>query len=465
MLELHATTGPDGVARALLTAFGGHPTGPSASVDLPAAAETVAAAIGDAAVLLVLDNCEHVVADARAAASVLLDRCPNLRILATSRVVLDVSGETVRQLSRWRSSDAVALFADRGVDASDGFAVDDANQGAIRSICEHVDRLPLGVELAAARLRAFTPAQLDAQLADRLGGLAATGDGRDARHRTLPATVAWSYDLLFAEERAAAAPSVGVPRQLRPRRRRGRRAADDELTGPDVADASARLVDKSLVVAERGDREPRYRLLRTVGDFAAAAAADLGEIAELRRRHAEWVAELAARGSAGCTERTRRQWAARLRDEVPNIDAALGVRRATAVTSRPGCARPPTSPGSRCRRPPCPARSTTCWRCSNRIVTVARRRGARALAWAAVIGAGCRRHAAWRRGGHPGPIAGRRARAGRGADRDGDADVPARRTADRGHRAGPGGRASSQRASATRGWSPLPTPSRAAPAP
>ncbi len=168
MLELHATTGPDGVARALLTSFGGHPGPANASIDVQSAVDTVAAAIADAAVLLVLDNCEHVVVDARAAASALLDQCPNLRILTTSRVVLDVRGETVRQLQPLAIDDAVALFGERGIDAFDGFAVDDGNQGAVRSICEHVDRLPLGVELAAARLRAFTPAQLDAQLGDRL---------------------------------------------------------------------------------------------------------------------------------------------------------------------------------------------------------------------------------------------------------------------------------------------------------
>ena len=144
MLELHATTGPDGVARALLTSFGGHPGPANASIDVQSAVDTVAAAIADAAVLLVLDNCEHVVVDARAAASALLDQCPNLRILTTSRVVLDVRGETVRQLQPLAIDDAVALFGERGIDAFDGFAVDDGNQGAVRSICEHVDRLPLG---------------------------------------------------------------------------------------------------------------------------------------------------------------------------------------------------------------------------------------------------------------------------------------------------------------------------------
>ena len=104
-------------------------------------------------------------------------------------------------------------------------------------------------------------------------------------------------------------------------------AAHGEVTAADVADALARLVDKSLVVAERGAREPRYRLLRTVADFAAAAATDLGETEDLRRRHADWVAHLAARANAELRGPDQSHWAARLRDDVPNIDAAVAFAR------------------------------------------------------------------------------------------------------------------------------------------
>ena len=167
---------------------------------------------------------------------------------------------------RWRSS------ARRGLDASDGFAIDVGNHDAVRSICERVDRLPLGIELAAARLRAFTPAQLDARLADRLGGIGGSSPTRAARHQTMPATVAWSYDLLFEDERS-------LLRALSVFRGSFALDAVAPVAGGDaieVEDTLARLVDKSLVVAE-GGAPARYRLLRTVADFAASQAAQLDE--------------------------------------------------------------------------------------------------------------------------------------------------------------------------------------------
>ncbi len=386
MLELHATTGADGVARALLTSFGGHPGPANASVDVRTAVDTVAAAIEDAAVLLVLDNCEHVIADARTAATALLNQCPNLRILTTSRVVLDARGETVRQLQPLAIDDAVLLFGERGIDASDGFAIDDGNHGAVRSICEHVDRLPLGVELAAARLRAFTPAQLDAQLGDRLGALSSTGDARDARHRTLPATVAWSYDLLFDQERTLLR-ALSVFRGSFALDAVEAVAAHGEMTLADVADALARLVDKSLVVAERGAREPRYRLLRTVADFAAAAASDLGETDELRRRHADWVADLASQASTELRGPDQLQWAARLRDDVPNIDAAVAFARdgGDVTTGLRTCADLTWFALTTTSLPTVLDDMRALIRMDDADPSAAR---ARALAWAAVIGAG-----------------------------------------------------------------------------
>jgi predicted ATPase len=267
-----------------------------------------------------------VIADGRSAVVGLLARCPNLRILTTSRVVLDVRGEGVRQLGPLPIEEAVTLFADRGLDAVHGFTVGHDNTGAIRSICEQVDRLPLGIELAAARLRAFTPTQLDAQLALRLSTTAGIGEGREPRHRTLPATVAWSYDLLFSPERALLR-RLSVFRGSFALDAVEAVTIDDEMSPAEVGDALARLVDKSLVVAEHGDREPRFRLLRTVADFAAAAL-DPGETEALGRRHAEWIAQLAAEASPALRGPDQARWAARLHDEVPNIDAALAHARA-----------------------------------------------------------------------------------------------------------------------------------------
>ena len=128
--------------------------------------------------------------------------------------------------------------------------------------------MPLGIELAAARLRAFTPAQLEARLAHSLGGIAATSRSRAARHRTMAATVAWSYQLLFDDERTLLR-RLSVFRGTFALDAVEAVASDDDLPTVDVADTLARLVDKSLVVNEGGGGEARYRLLRTIGDFAA----------------------------------------------------------------------------------------------------------------------------------------------------------------------------------------------------
>ena len=149
---------------------------------------------------------------------------------------------------------------------------------------------------------------------------------REPRHRTLPATVGWSYGLLFDPEQSLLR-ALSVFRGTFALDAVEAVATNNELTAGEVADTLARLVDKSLVVAERGDREPRYRLLRTVGDFAAAAADDHDETAGLRRRHAVWVAQLAARSRDGFHGSQQAQWAARLRDDVANIDAALSFAR------------------------------------------------------------------------------------------------------------------------------------------
>ena len=311
MLELDTTSGPDGVARALLTAFGGHPDVTNASVDVSAAVDTAAATIGEAAALLVLDNCEHVLTDARTVASALLARCPQLRILATSRVVLDVAGETVRQANHCRSMTPSPCSA-RGVDAQHDFVVG-GDDGSIRSICEHVDCLPLGIELAAARLRAFTPGQLDAQLAERLSSIAATSAARDARHRTLPATVGWSYGLLFEPEQSLLR-ALSVFRGSFALDAVEAVATDDEVTAPDVADTLARLVDKSLVVAERGAASP------ATGSCAPSATSPKPPPMPLTR-------------PSGCADATPRGWPS------SRLAAATGCAARASRSGRPNAGR------------------------------------------------------------------------------------------------------------------------------
>ncbi len=285
--------------------------------------------------LLLVDNCEHVVAEAAELVSDLLAAGGQLRLLATSREVLGVPGEVsyeVRPLpvpiprasSRAATAggyDAVRLFVDRAVGASPGFALTDANASAVAALCQRLDGLPLAIELAASRVRSFPPAELVARLDQRFELLSRGARTVLPRHRTLRAAIDWSYDLLGDEERALFD-------------RLGVFPADFDYdaveavcaTGGSGGGAVVRLlpalVDKSLVSAAGGDT-PRYRLLESLRAYAAERLAASGADSDLRRRHAAHylaVAELAAGRLRGPEQRA---WLDRLTTEQPNLRAAL----------------------------------------------------------------------------------------------------------------------------------------------
>ncbi|MEV0902322.1 BTAD domain-containing putative transcriptional regulator [Actinoplanes sp. NPDC049802] len=209
-----AATGPGDVAGALLTALGVRDPARRDPGRLPGAAERLAAALAGRRLLLVLDNCEHVVDEAATLAGHLLPRAPGLRILATSREPLGITGEMLHPVgglpvppadtTDLTGFAAVRLFADRAADVSPGFTVTPANAAAIRGICRTLDGLPLAVELAAARLHALPVAEVAARLDDRFRLLSRAGRGAAARHRTLQAVVDWSWDLLTEPERLLA---------------------------------------------------------------------------------------------------------------------------------------------------------------------------------------------------------------------------------------------------------------------
>lgn len=251
--------------------------------------------------LLLLDNCEHVVGAAAALTDHLLTHCPQLTVLATSREPLGVPGEFVRPVDPLPDPMALRLLAERGAAARPGFRTDadEATAAACAEICHRLDGLPLAIELAAARLRMLTPRQIADRLDDRFRLL--TNGSRTVlpRQQTLRAVVDWSWDLLDAAERAvlrrlsvfaggcslAAAEEVcALPEP-----------ADGVVVDPlDVASLLGSLVDKSLVVAAPGeDGEMRYRLLETVGEYAAERLAETGERDAVERRHLVHFRELA----------------------------------------------------------------------------------------------------------------------------------------------------------------------------
>jgi predicted ATPase/DNA-binding SARP family transcriptional activator/tetratricopeptide (TPR) repeat protein len=318
MIELGDVAGERAVEVALRSVFAGR---------LDLAAETdvsgsvvdgLAAQLGDARVLLIFDNCEHVIADAGRAISTLLRACPEVRVLTTSREVLSVPGETVRQIAPLEWAEAIELFSSRGADAKESFAVDARNEAAVRTICERLDRLPLGIELAAARLRAFTPDQLASRLSERLGSFGVRSELRATRQQTMHDAVDWSYALLFADERLLLRRLAVFPASF------GLEAieavaADDQLDIDDISDVLARLIDKSLVVAEPSEGEQRYRLLRTVADFAGDRLAQAGETTAMRDRHADWVGDFAKRARVGLRGPEHSTWTGRIGAELPDI--------------------------------------------------------------------------------------------------------------------------------------------------
>ncbi|MDD9381550.1 AAA family ATPase [Streptomyces sp. ZAF1911] len=283
--------------------------------------------------LLILDNCEHVVDAAARLAEEVLARCPGVQILATSREPLGVPGETLRPVDPLPDPVALRLLGDRGAAARAGFTVDEDPAAAVE-ICRRLDGMPLAIELAAARLRLLTPRQIADRLDDRFRLL--TGGARThlPRQQTLRAVVDWSWDLLDEPERAvlrrlsvfAGGCDLDAAEAV---------CADggslDRLDGADVADLLGSLVDKSLVVAAPdGPAGMRYRLLETVGEYAADRLAEAGEDrAETERRHLTHYRELARTTEPLLRGHGQRAAADRLATEYENLRTAL--RRAVAA--------------------------------------------------------------------------------------------------------------------------------------
>ena len=256
--------------------------------------DLVVAAVGTQRALLVLDNCEHVVDACAKLAEHLLRSCPRATILATSREALGVASETAWLVPPLVSDEAVQLFIDRARAALPTFAP--SSDAPVRDICRRLDGIPLAIELAAARIRVLSPEQIAQRLDDAFRLL--TGGSRTAlpRHRTLRATMEWSFGLLAEREQvllrrlaifagsftldAAEAVCVGAP-----------------LETEDILDGVSALVDKSMVTMEPGDGIARYRLLETVRQYGIERMRDAAELTTLERFHADYfltVAEAAA---------------------------------------------------------------------------------------------------------------------------------------------------------------------------
>ncbi|MFE0647546.1 BTAD domain-containing putative transcriptional regulator [Streptomyces sp. NPDC059534] len=291
--ELAPVRDPEAVPEAVLAAVGARETvlrGAGAE-ELRAVDDPLARLVEHCAgrrMLLLLDNCEHLVAAAADLAETLLARCPGLRVLATSREPLGVPGEVLRPLGPLPVETALRLFGERGAAARPGFGTDEDPEAAAE-IVRRLDGLPLAIELAAARLRMLTLRQIADRLDDRFRLLTSGARTVLPRQQTLRAVVDWSWELLDESERAVLCGlsvfTGGCDLE----------AAEAVCAGVDVLDVLGSLVDKSLVVAAPGDTGMRYRLLETVAEYAGERLDEAGERAATERRHLTYYRELARR--------------------------------------------------------------------------------------------------------------------------------------------------------------------------
>jgi predicted ATPase/class 3 adenylate cyclase len=298
--------------------------------------------------LVVLDNCEHVLDAGRRLAADLLKACPRLTILATSREMLSVAGETPYRVpslampdpaalsvaEELEAKDATRLFLERARTRRTGFAVTQESARAIAEICARLDGVPLAIELAAARIGVLAPQQLLSRLEDRFRVLAAGAANAPSRQRTLRATLDWSYDLLATKERvvlqrlAVFAGGFGLEAAEAV-------CAGDPVEKAAVLDLLESLVNKSLVQMEELAGEARYHLLETVRQYAQERLEETGEAEMAGGRHAAWYANLARQAEPALLRRGQLTWLDRLELERDNLRAATdrSVTRASRDSS------------------------------------------------------------------------------------------------------------------------------------
>ena len=273
--------------------------------------------LADRDLLLVIDNCEHVINACARLASSLLSSCANLRVLATSRESLGLSGETVWRLDSLQAEAGYRLFLERARQREPEFVPDAAADEAIAELCERLDRLPLAIELAAARIAVMSPAEILDDLEARLGALGGGSRFSPARHKTVRAAVEWSYELLDpTEQRAFRNLAVFVGGF-------DVRAAMAVVPGLTV-DAVARLVDKSVVASGKTPRQStRYRLLETVREHAHELLVASGELEGARERHLHHYLAVAEQADPGWPPFIQAALLDQRREDYENICAAL----------------------------------------------------------------------------------------------------------------------------------------------
>jgi predicted ATPase/DNA-binding NarL/FixJ family response regulator len=298
--------------------------------------ETLSDHLGSKKVLLVLDNCEHLVEACAELAEALLHSCPDLRVLATSREALGITGEVawlvpslplpdLRRLTAVESLpqyESARLFLERAAAVKPAFALTERNAASVAQVCYRLDGIPLAIELAAAKAKVLSVEQIADRLDDCFKLLSAGGRTAMPRHRTLHATMDWSHELLPDEERVlfrrlsvfAGGFSLEAAESV---------CAGEELARNEVLELLSHLVDKSLVIMREEGGEARYRLLETVRQYASEKLSKSGETGQFRERHAGYYLALAEEAEPELKGAGQLAWVERLERDRDNLRAAM----------------------------------------------------------------------------------------------------------------------------------------------
>ncbi|MFD6436885.1 BTAD domain-containing putative transcriptional regulator [Streptomyces venezuelae] len=340
LAELAGTRGE--VAATVAAALGIRDDAPDGDAGLTAA-DRLGRALAGRRLLLVLDNCEHVLGPVADLAAQLLRHAPHLHILATSQEALALTGETLEAVAPLEEDDALHLFATRAAAAAPGFVLDDGNRDAVALICRRLDGIPLAVELAATRVRALGVHTLADRIHDRFRLLNQARRDAPSRQRTLRAMIDWSWELLtppehralrrlavfdggFTLESAEAVLTRPAPKDTR--------APEHPAPEDDVLDLVTRLVDRSLLAPAPPDApEMRYRMLESVTAYSLERLDEAAETTATRHRHAHHFAAFAERAAAALRGPDQRLWLRRLDHETVNLRAALTWSTTSADTA------------------------------------------------------------------------------------------------------------------------------------
>jgi non-specific serine/threonine protein kinase len=331
LVELAQLTDPELVVQAVAAALNVR------EVPGQALLGTLCTALQEKRLLLILDNCEHLVDSCARLANALLQSCRGLHILATSREALAIAGEITWRVPSLRlpppdhlpatetlvTYEAIRLFVERATAVQPDFAISDQNASIVASVCHRLDGIPLALELAAARVRGLSVGQLAARLDRRFELLTGGSRATLPRQQTLAATVAWSYDLLDSGERTlfsrlgvfAGSFSLEAAEAI----------CGTSNTALDVLNRLLRLVDKSLVLADEGtDGVVRYRLLETLRQFARdRLSSSQDDVSDIQRRHASHYVSLAEEAEPNLVGASQGEWLDRLEAEHDDLRAAL----------------------------------------------------------------------------------------------------------------------------------------------